>query len=162
MLATFRLKLAILVNRIRRRNGPSLADQCAKVIMRVCALQLERAETRELAPTPGATGPMQIFGGAITTVTYKVFDTEADKVDKAIRLEPWRAFVDVTMRLALERDPQFEVSVTFPDGKGCPLDPNATHKSPGLELVKQLSQYFPLLPKPHTGPTYAPVFEDTK
>lgn len=155
MLSRLKLKLALLINHYRRRNGPTLADQCAKVIMHTCALQLERTETRELAPSLGATGPMSLSGGAITTITYKVFDTEADKVDKTIRLEPWRAFAQVIMRLTLERNPEFEVYVDQEQ-----LEPRDCHKAPGLELIKHLSTYFPLLPRPHTGPTIKPAIED--
>lgn len=143
--------LALLANRIRRRNGLSLRDQCAKVIMHTCALQLEREEARELAPTSGATGPMLLSGGAITTITYSVFDRHADKVDKEIRKEPWRAFARVTMRLTLERDPEFEVTI---DGK--PVEPTRAHEAPGLALVKHLATYFPLLARPHLGPVIAP------
>lgn len=155
MIATLRLKIAILVNRFRRRKGPTLADQCAKVIMHTCTLQLERTETRELAPTPGALGKMLLAGGAITSVTYQVFDTDADKVDKGIRLEPWRAFATIIMRISLQSAPEFQVLVDSAE-----VTPRACHKAPGLELVKQLSQYFPLLPRPHTGPVIKPVIDE--
>mgnify|MGYP006373595737 CR=1 FL=1 len=79
MLSFLKTKFALFKNRLRRRKGLSLQDQCAKVIMHPCSLQLERAESRELASTKGATG-----------------------------------------------------------------------------LIAHLSTYFPLLPKPHNGPTYAP------
>lgn len=151
MFSTLRLKLAIIRNRILRFRGPALRDQCAKLIMHTCSLQLERSEARELAPTPGASGPMLLSGGAITTVTYSVFDPEADKVDPAIKNEPWRAFSKVTMRLTVENDPTFEVRI---DDKE--VEPRTCHKAPGLALVKHLSQYFPLIPRPHQGPTIAP------
>lgn len=151
MFSTLRLKLAIIRNRLLRRNGPALRDQCAKLIMHTCSLQLERSEVRELAPTLGAAGPMLLSGGAITTVTYSVFDPEADKVDPAIKNEPWRAFSKVTMRLTVENDPAFEVRIDDKD-----VAPRACHKAPGLALIKHLSQYFPLIPRPHQGPTIAP------
>lgn len=151
MIAYLKTRLAILMNRLRRSRGPALRDQVASVIMRVCSLQLERGEAKELAPTRGATGPMFVSGGAITTVCYRVFDAAADKVDKAIRSQPWRAFAQVTMRLTIDRDPEFEVVV---DGKA--VEPRACHKDPGLALVSHLSAYFPLLPKLYTGATYKP------
>lgn len=119
--------------------------------MHTCALQLTREETRELAPTPGATGPMLLSGGAITTVSYAVFDRNADKVNQEIREQPWRAFARVTMRLTLERDPEFEVSI---DGK--PVESAKVHEAPGLALISHLASYFPLLARPHTGPVIAP------
>lgn len=119
--------------------------------MRMCTLQLERGDSKEVAPTPGAIGPMVLSGGAITTVSYHVFDTEADKVDKAIRAEPWRAFSKVVMRLSIERDPEFEVSID-----GASVEPRRCHRDPGLVLIRNLSSYFPLLPKLYTGPVFAP------
>lgn len=119
--------------------------------MQTCSLQLERGESKELAPTPGATGPMILSGGAITTVTYVVFDVHADKIDKEIKREPWRAFSQVTMRITIECDPEFEVQI---DGK--PVEARAIHKEPGIELIKHLSSYFPLLPKAYLGAPYAP------
>jgi hypothetical protein len=151
LLARLKTHLAILLNRLRRSRGPALRDQCAQVIMRVCTLQLERGETRELAPAKGATGPMVLSGGAITTIAYRVFDKNADRLDKEIRNEPWRAFSEVTMRITLDRDPEFEVKI---DGKE--VEPKAVHQEPGLALVAHLSQYFPLIAKPHTGPTIIP------
>ena len=155
MLSFLKTKFALFKNR-RRRKGLSLQDQCAKVIMHTCSLQLERAESRELASTKGATGPMLLSGGAITTVIYKVFDVDADKVDKQIRNEPWRAFATVTMRLTLERDPEFEVTLKVGEGHFAQVEPLPRHMNPGLALIAHLSTYFPLLPKPHNGPTYAP------
>lgn len=121
--------------------------------MRVCTLQLERGESRELAPISGASGPMLLSGGAITTVTYRVFDHNADRIDPKIKHEPWRAFSLVTMRLTLEKDPEFEVVI---DGQD--VEPKPRHKAPGLTLVDQLSAYFPLLPKPHRGAIVGPVY----
>lgn len=120
--------------------------------MHVCTLQLERGETRELAPSKGATGPMLVSGGAITTVVYRVFDKNADRVDQAIKLEPWRAFSEVTMRITVERDPEFEVKI---DGKEVETKP--VHRAPGLALVAHLSEYFPLIPKRYQGPAYIPA-----
>lgn len=169
MFSTLRLKLAIYKNRLLRFRGPALRDQCAKLIMHTCSLQLERSEVRELAPTLGAAGPMLLSGGAITTVTYSVFDPEADKVDPAIKNEPWRAFSKVIMRLSIEKDPEFEVKLLKRSPKELPdptkvlvvdewveIEPRTCHKAPGLALVKHLSQYFPLIPRPHQGPTIAP------
>lgn len=119
--------------------------------MHVCTLQLERGETRELAPVKGATGPMLLSGGAITTIVYRVFDKNADRIDKAIQQEPWRAFSEVTMRITIERDPEFEVKI---DGKEVETKP--THRDPGLALVAHLSQYFPLIPKAYQGPAIIP------
>jgi len=119
--------------------------------MRVCSLQLERGETKDLAPTGGATGPMVLSGGAITTVTYRVFDKTADRIDKAIRNEPWRAFAEVTMRVTLDRDPEFEVKLD-----GVEVEPTDRHRSPGLTLISHLSTYFPLLPRAYVGATYSP------
>lgn len=152
MIAYLKTRLAILRNRLRRRRGPAIQDQCAKLIMHMCSLQLERGETREVAPTLGAVGPVVLSGGAITSVLYHVFDTEADKVDKSIKQEPWRAFAKVTMLVTIESDPQFTVHV---DGKS--VEPRACHRSPGLELVGRLSAYFPLLPRVYTGPVFKPV-----
>lgn len=151
---TFRLKLAALINRFRRRKGPTLADQSIKVIMKTCTLHLDREETRELAPTPGATGPITLSGGAITKLAYRVFDPDADKIDPEIKKEPWRAFAEVTMLLTIGNDPQFEVKV---DGKE--VEPKTRHKAPGMAAIKHLSEYFPLLPRPYTGGVYAPVIE---
>lgn len=146
-----KLRLAIFLNRLRRRKGPAFRDQCAAVIMRMCSLQLERGEFRELAPVKNVTGPMKISGGAITTITYQVFDPEADKLDKKIRLEPWRAFAQVTMRLTIERDPEFEVKID-----GSAVEPRDCHKAPGVALVQHLSTYFPILPKTYIGPVFTP------
>lgn len=151
MIAYLKNVAAVLLNRLRRSRGPAFRDQCAKVIMKTCTLQLERDEFRELAPTPGATGPMVLSGGAITTFTYSVFDKDADKIDKAIKHEPWRAFAKIVMRVTIEKDPEFEVEV-----EGAKVEPRAIHKAPGLELIKHLSQYFPLIPKTFQGQTYAP------
>lgn len=126
--------------------------------MSVCALQLERTETREIAPALHAMGPMVLSGGAITTVVYKVFDAKADKVDKVIQKEPWRAFATVTMRLSLSKDPEFEVEIQGALGV-VPVIPAHRHTAPGLTLIRHLSEYFPLLPKPYTGRVYAPVLE---
>jgi hypothetical protein len=152
LLARLKTRLAILMNRYRRRRGPAIQDQCAKVIMNMCAIQLDRGETRELAPVKPAVGAMVLSGGAITTVVYRVFDRNADKVDKTIRQEPWRAFTEVTMRITVERDPEFEVKT---DGKE--TEPKELHKAPGIALIKHLSEYFPLLPKAHTGPVFIPA-----
>jgi hypothetical protein len=149
-----RLKLsaAVFFNRLARRNHRiPLSDQCARVVMNVCALQLDRDEYRELAPSLGAYGPMRISGGAITKVTYVVFDAKADKLDKAIRQEPWRAFAQVEMRLTLERDPEFAVTL---DGVEVPV--KKEHTAPGLKLVQHLSAYFPLIARPHQGPLIKP------
>jgi hypothetical protein len=151
LLSHLKTRFAILLNRFLRRNGLSLRDQCAKVIMHMCTLQLERGETRDIAPTTGATGPMTLAGGAITTITYRVFDRSADKVDPEIKKEPWRAFGEVILRITVERDPEFEVKI---DGKE--VEPTAVHKSPGLLLIQHLSQYFPLLPKAFAGTAYIP------
>jgi hypothetical protein len=125
--------------------------------MHMCGLQLERGETRELPATSGAFGPMTLSGGAITTVTYRVFDRDADKVDKAIRSEPWRAFAQVTMRITIDRDPEFEVVV---DEK--PIEARACHKAPGIALIRHLSTYFPILPKAYLGGIYKPITEATQ
>lgn len=151
MFQSLRFKLALLANRFRRRRGHFLPEQCASVIMRVCSLQLERNEIRELAPTQGAFGPMMLSGGAITTIRYRVFDPHADRIDKSIRQETTRAFAQVVMRLQLESDPECEA---FIDGKF--INTTELHRKPGLELVRQLSQYFPLLPRPFVGRTYSP------
>lgn len=151
MIKNLRMKLAALINGVRRKRGPTLQDQIAKVIMHTCTLQLERGESKLLAPTKGATGPMTLSGGAITTITYTVFDRNADKLDQSIKSEPWRAFSSITMRLSIDRDPEFQVQT---DGKD--VEPNDTHKAPGLALVKNLSNYFPLIPKQYTGPVYKP------
>ena len=98
---------------------------------------------------------MLLSGGAITNVTYRVFDSEADRLDKQIRKEPWRAFAEVTMRVKLESDPEFEVLLD-----GSTIEAKALHKAPGLALIKHLSEYFPLLARPHTGPVIKPTFED--
>lgn len=119
--------------------------------MRMCGLQLERGEKRELAPIQGAAGPISLSGGAITTIAYSVFDKDADRLDKKIKAEPWRAFAAVVMRITLERDPEFEVTI---DGK--PVDARPLHKAPGLTLVARLSEYFPLLARPYRGPTFSP------
>ncbi len=119
--------------------------------MRVCTLQLDRGETRELAAVRGATGPMLVSGGAITTIVYRVFDKNADRIDKAIQSQPWRAFSEVTMRITVERDPEFEVKI-----EGQEVEPKPVHREPGLALVAHLSQYFPLIPKPHPGPAIIP------
>jgi hypothetical protein len=139
------------LNRLRRSRGPALRDQCATVIMHMCTLQLERGETRELAAVKGSTGPMLVSGGAITAITYRVFDKNADRLDKSIKEEPWRAFSEVTMRITVERDPEFEVKI---DGKDVEAKP--IHKAPGLTLVAHLCQYFPLIAKPHQGPAIIP------
>lgn len=144
-------RLAILLNRFRRRRGPALHDQCAAVIMHMCTLQLERGESRELAPVKPAIGPMALSGGAITTVAYRVFDKDADKVDPKIKEESWRAFAEVTMRITIERDPEFEVKIA-----GKQIEPKTIHKAPGLALVAHLASYFPLLAKAHSGPVYIP------
>jgi hypothetical protein len=157
LFASLRLKLHAYLNRFKRRNGPTFRDQVAKVVMHTCSLQLERTETRQLAPTKGAYGPMLLSGGAITTIQYGVFDKNADKVDKSIRDEPWRAFAEVTMRLSIESEPQFEVKT---DGQ--PVDARAAHKAPGLELISALANYFPLLPRPHAGPTIKPVIPESE
>lgn len=163
MFASLKLKLAVLANQFSRRNGPSTRDQCAQLIMHTCSLQLERSEARELAPTEGATGPMSLSGGAITTVTYNVFDPDADQVDASIKKEPWRAFARVVMRLTIEKDPEFEVQILSkadpdaPDGFWAQVEPRSRHKAPGLALIKHLSQYFPLIARPHRGPTIKPA-----
>lgn len=94
---------------------------------------------------------MAISGGAITTIQYAVFDKNADKVDKEIRKEPWRAFAKVTMRITIDRNPEFEVLI---DGK--PVEPIACHTDPGNALVRHLAEYFPLIPRPHMGAVYNP------
>jgi hypothetical protein len=157
MFTSLRFKIAALLNRFHRRKGPSLNDRCASVIMNVCALQLERNENRELAPTRGAFGPILVSGGAIVTIRYGVFDVNADRVDKSIRHDPVRAFAKVVLRLTLERDPEFEA---FVDGKF--ILATQTHRAPGVELITHLSQYFPLLPKPYTGRTYVAPPETTQ
>ena len=150
-----RLKLSAstLFHRITQNRPPrlTLAGQCALVVTRVCALQLDRDEYRELAATRGAYGPMRISGGAITKVTYVVFDRLADKLDKAIRSEPWRAFAQVEMRLSLDGDPEFVVLL---DGVEVPT--KKEHSAPGLTLIEHLSTYFPLIAKPHQGPLIKP------
>lgn len=167
MIAYLKTRLAILLNRVRRRNGPALRDRCAQVIMRMCAMQLERGETRELAPTRGATGPMTLSGGAITTIAYRVFDKEADSVDPSIKKEPWRAFAQVTMYLSIEKDPEFHVQIhskkdtEVPDGHWVEVEPAGCHKAPGLALVNHLAEYFPMLPRVYVGPTYIPPGEIT-
>jgi hypothetical protein len=151
LLSRFKLTLSAYLNRLRRRGGPAFRDQCLKVIMGVCSLQLERTETRELAPTGKAYGPMIISGGAITKVTYKVFDRYADAIDPKIKKESWRAFAQVIMTMTLDRDPEFQVTI-----EGTPVTAKDYHKAPGLELIKHLSGYFPLLPKAYTGQVYTP------
>lgn len=158
-----RLKIAILTNRFLRRQGLSFRDQVAKVIMHTCSLQLEREETRELAPAKSAFGPMKLSGGAITTIVYRVFDVEADKIDKTIKSEPWRAFAQVTMRLTLDKDPEFTVQILskadteLPDGHFVDVEPRAVHKAPGVALISHLAEYFPLIARPHQGPVIAPM-----
>jgi hypothetical protein len=159
LISPFQAFIARLTNRFRRRNGPALRDQAASVIMRTCSLQLERGETRELAPSKGATGPMILSGGAITTISYRVFDKNADDHDKSIKSEPWRAFAKVTMRLTIERDPEFEVSLEVPaipgtDSSLVTIEPRDLHKAPGLAILKHLSEYFPLLPRAYAGPVF--------
>lgn len=156
MIAYLKNRFALLRNRFQRRNGASFTDQVAKVIMHTCALQLERGESRELAPVKGATGPMQLSGGAITMVRYRVFDRNADKVDPVIRKEPWRAFATVTMILYIDRDPDFAVSVNSQENVATQIEPLALHTAPGRALVSHLANYFPLLPRPFGGPVYAP------
>lgn len=162
MIAYLKNRLALIINRFKRRNGASFQDRCAKVIMHTCSLQLERGETRELAAVRGSVGPMVLCGGAITTIAYRVFDSEADDVDPSIRQEPWRAFARVTMTLTVERDPEFTVQVLsktdteLPDGHWVDLEPRDCHKYPGLALIQHLSEYFPLLPRPYTGPVFKP------
>lgn len=119
--------------------------------MHMCTLQLDRGETRELAPVKGATGPMLVSGGGITTIQYRVFDKNADRIDKAIKAEPWRAFSEITMRITIERDPEFEVKI---DGQEVETKP--IHQAPGLTLIAHLAQYFPLIAKPHLGPAIIP------
>ena len=151
LISRLKTKFSIITNRLRRLRGPALRDQCATVLMRTCALQLERSETRELAPTRGAMGPMVLSGGAITKIVYSVFDPNADKVDKEIRHESWRAFARVTMWLSLEKDPTFEVQIDGHD-----VDPAHRHTAPGLALIRNLANYYPLLPKAHLGPVIKP------
>ncbi len=156
LISNIKFKLSIIINRYKRRKGPSLADKCAQVIMNVCSLQLQRTEVRQLAPTRGAIGPMVLSGGAIATVTYRVFDNRSDKVDRSIRNEPWRAFVQVTMRLGLESDPEFTVTVNTAEGDVI-IEPKSVHTEPGYALINTLSQYFPLLPTPYQGPIFFPA-----
>lgn len=151
LISRLKTKLSIQLNRLRRLRGPALRDQCAAVIMRMCTIQLDRDETRELAPTPGAMGPMVISGGAITKITYSVFDRNADRVNKEIKQESWRAFARITMLLTIERDPEFQVEI---DGQE--VEPKAVHTAPGIALVRHLATYFPLLPKAHCGPLIKP------
>jgi hypothetical protein len=126
----------------------------ASLIMHTCSLQLERGEFKELAPTKGATGAMTLSGGAITVVQYSVFDKHADKVDPKIKQEPWRAFSKVTMRINIEKDPEFEVEI---DGQK--VEPKPIHKSPGLLLIDHLSTYFPLMPRAFKGQAYKPELQ---
>lgn len=161
MLSQIRFKLAALRNRFQRRKGPALKDQCAQVIMHTCALQLERGETRELAPVSGAYGAMLLSGGAITKITYQVFDTEADRFDKTIQKEPWRAFAKVTMLLSLDRDPEFDCVFTTDLDVPLRVFPAPDfYKAPGLRLIQHLSSYFPLLPRPSQSPLINPFVED--
>ncbi len=152
MLSSLRLYFAGLCNRFKRKQGVPLHDQCAIVVMRMCTLQLKRGEKKELAPTQGASGPMLLSGGAITTIQYSVFDKNADRVNPEIKKEPWRAFSTVKMMITVERDPEFEVYID-----GLLVDAKPLHKTPGLDLLKNLSTYFPLLPAAYVGPTYKPA-----
>lgn len=154
MISKLKTQLAIWLNRFKRRKGPSLQDQCMKVIMHACSLHLEREEARELAPATGMIGPVKLSGGAITKLTYKVFDRDADKIDPTIRTESWRAFAEVTLLLATDQDPQFEVKLA-----DLMIEPRSCHKAPGLSMVYHLATYFPLLPRPYVGATYKPLTE---
>lgn len=137
-----------------KRKPPLLAQHSAKLIMNLCTLQLERGESVTFAPTPGATGPMTISGGAIATIQYRVFDRHADKIDINIRKEPWRAYAEVTMHVTMHKDPEFKAVI-----EGHEIQVEGRHKAPGLALIKHLFDYFPLIPKPFQGSVYSPQIE---
>jgi hypothetical protein len=140
------------------KKKPSLlAQHSAKLIMNLCTLQLQRGESVELAPTPGATGPITLSGGSIATVSYRVFDKHADKIDPAIRKEPWRAYALVTMHVSMTKDPEFKAVI-----EGHEIKVDDRHKNPGLQILKHLFEYFPLIPKPFQGQVYAPQIEASK
>lgn len=140
-----------------QKKPTPLAQHSAKLVMNLCTLQLQRGESVQFAPTPGATGPISISGGAIATVTYRVFDKHADKIDPNIRKEPWRAYAEVTMHVSMTKDPEFKALI---EGKEIKVE--ARHKSPGLALIKHLFDYFPMIPKPFQGQVYAPNLEAAK
>lgn len=154
-----RLKLAALLNRFRRRKGPAFRDQCVSVIMRVCALQLRRGSTRELAPARGMFGACTISGGAITKLSYRVFDKHVDLIDPTIRADSCRAFLSVTVRIYLDHDPEWEVEMQLKDGETVAIDAKDVHKTPGIELIQHLAAYFPLLPDAYAGAVYKPPTE---
>lgn len=128
--------------------------------MHVCALQLRKGTVRELAPARGMFGPCEISGGAITKLQYHMFDRHADRIDPSAKTESWRAFLLVTARIYLDHDPEWEVEMRAKDGSVLAGVPNETHKAPGLELIRNLAVYFPLLPEVYTGAVFKPAESD--
>lgn len=125
----------------------SFQGRCAIVISRVCCLQLDPEEFRDLAHVPGAIGPMRISGGGITKIQYTIFDRHADRVDPTIKQEHWRAFSNITMRISVGKDPEYTVTIEDKE-----IKPESRHTAPGISLVTHLSNYFPLIPKPNKSP----------
>jgi hypothetical protein len=89
---------------------------------------------------------MLLSGGAITLITYSVFDRSADKLDPSIKDEPWRAFATVKMRVTIDKDPEFEVTIEEKQ-----VEPGSVHTAPGLALIHHLSHYFPIMAKAYQG-----------
>lgn len=146
-----------MFNNLFKKKPSAVASQSAKLIMNLCTLQLQRGESVQFAPTPGATGPITVSGGAIAILSYRVFDKNSDRIDIAIRKEPWRAYAEVTMTVTMNKDPEFTAAI---EGKTIKVE--GFHKKPGLSLIKYLFDYFPMIPKPFQGQVYAPQIEASK